>query len=139
MKLLRKIKLLAIPAIIINLMLTGMATAQANSPRRYELTSMMGNACTNSVYEAGELFAKCGIPHTGEYRQTSIDLNKYIANHEGVLVWSKEGNFADTSSDCRISPPGYSSSTLACYARTIDSRDVFTSLDLGEHIAYVDG
>ena len=36
MRLPRKVKLLAVLAIIINLMLTGMATAQADSPRRYE-------------------------------------------------------------------------------------------------------
>ena len=138
MELIRKIKLLAVPAIIINLMLTGMATAQADSTRRYELTNSLGDACIDLRHNAGVLSGSCQVPGE-EYRQTSIDLNEYIANHDGVLVWSGEGNFADTSDNCSISP-ARESAVLICLARTIDGRDVMSPpLYLGDHIAYVDG
>ena len=138
MKLQSKLKLLAIPAIIINLMPTSMATAQANLPRGFTQT------CTDLFYSAGQLSAKCRTINGG-YRTSSIDLNRYIASSNGNLVWSREGNFASTFSNCQppTSPQAYVASQtrsyLTCSARTTDGRDFTSTIVLDEHIENIDG
>lgn len=118
---------------------TSMATAQANLPRGFTQT------CTDLSYNAGQLSAKCRTIN-GEYRTSSIDLNRYIASSNGKLVWSKEGNFASTFSNCQSptsSPQAYVSSQtrsyFTCSARTIDGRGFTSTIVLDEHIENVDG
>lgn len=138
MKLQSKVKLLAVPAVIINSMLISMGTAQANSPRGFTQT------CTDIDAHKGTLSAKCRRIDR-RYRTSSIDLNSYIANHNGVLVWSRKGNYVDTTNNCQtytvtpytsnLTPLSYHS----CDARTIDGQNSYGTVTLDEHIENVDG
>ena len=130
-KLQRKIKLLAIPAIIINSMLTGMATTQANTSRGYTQT------CTNIIYKAGYLAATCRTKD-GAYRKSDIDLNNYITNKDGTLMWGREGNFAD-SSNCEVVVNNDSISNLYCYTRAVDGTKKLDTLNLDAHIENING
>ena len=128
MKFTEKLKLLAIPAIITNSMLTSVATAQASLPRGFTQT------CTDVELQAGTLFATCRTID-GREQRSSIDLNRYIANKNGDLMWSRGGNFAATSSNCETDTmTPYGSNTLSylfCSGKT--------PLALDEHIENVDG
>ena len=109
-------------------MLTGVATAQSNLPRGFTQT------CTDVELQAGTLFATCRTID-GRVRRSSIDLNKYIANKNEDLMWSRGGNFAATSNNCETSSmTPYGSNTLSylsCSGRT--------PLALDEHIENVNG
>ena len=135
MKLPGKVKLLVVPAIIINSMLTGMGTAQASS-----LSRGFTQTCTDLTYDTGEIFAKCQTID-GRYQISSISLNSYIANHDGVLVWNGEGNYVDTSSKCMVLTADRTiTSHLWCdQVKTTNGRDEFATLMLDEHIENVDG
>ena len=94
-------------------------------------------------YEAGVLSATCQTIQ-GESQSSSINLNSYISNQEKTLVWSREGNFASTSSNCRIeSATPYGSSTqtpqshLSCDVRTENGQVANAILTLDEHIENV--
>lgn len=137
MKLQSQVKLLAIPAIIINSMLIGMTTAQANSSRGFTQT------CTNIDIYKGRLFAICKMID-GRSRRSSINLNSYIANQKGVLVWSKGGKYLNTTNNCKTySATSYNStvpqSYLSCNASTRNSRNSYTILTLDEHIENING
>ena len=134
MKLPEKLKLLAIPAVIINSMLISIGTAQAYSSRGFTPT------CTDLSYKVGKLSAKCrGID--GGYRTSSVDLNKSISNQDGVLVWSKEGNYIDSSNNCQtiIADRTITSHLWCDRVKATDGQEVFATLMLDEHIENVDG
>ena len=122
MKLQRKVKLLAIPAILINSMLIGMGTAQANSSRGFTQT------CTDVDYEAGVLSATCRTIQ-GENQRSSINLGNSV-----------------TESDCTIpsaTPYGSSPQTpqthLSCNVRTRDGQVAHELVTLDDFIENVDG
>lgn len=137
MKLQSKVKLLTIPAIIINSMLIGMATAQASSSRGFTQT------CTDVIIHKGKLFAICKMID-GRSRRSSINLNSYIANRDGVLVWSEGGNYVNTTKNCKAySATPYGSlvplSYLSCNASTRNRRNSHTTLKLDKHIENING
>jgi hypothetical protein len=137
----KKVKrLFIVPALIINSMLTSMATAQASDlPRGYSQT------CQNLGYdeETGELLARCQTID-GEYQHTFIELNKYITNDEGKLVWSREGNYIYSAGNCNItnstdSLPG-ELTDLECDGVKSSNGEIWSvAIVLDEHIENVNG
>ena len=112
-------------------MLTGMATARAYTLTGYTQT------CTNIIYGAGALAAICRT-EDGAYRKSYINLDKYITNRDGTLVWGGEGNFSDTS-DCKVVVNNNSTSNLYCYTTAIDGIEKLDILNLDTHIQNING
>ncbi|NET85537.1 MAG: cyanovirin [Moorea sp. SIO1F2] len=96
---------------------------------------------------AGDFSRSCSVPHVSDselcaycytanhdLNYTCIDLNPYIENLDGNLVWQPY-NFIETCQDTYIS--GESIMNAKCQKRNGDLNE--TSIDLDEHIANDDG
>ena len=79
------------------------------------------------------LHAQCIDAH-GEYQDSEIDLNQYIANVNGTLKWKSNGNFVKSSK--KITVEG---SVLKCKTRNKFHQWHQTELDLDEKIANCNG
>ena len=86
------------------------------------------------VLDGSVLKAKCKDLN-GVFQPSAIDLNSYIANHEGKLDWALGGNFAASSSNLQFN----GASTLQALCRTSSGSEVPASINLDDCIANVDG
>ena len=125
------IELILLPTLLSSLLLTNKPTLQAN-----RLSRGYPQTCINLYYDdgIGELFARCRTID-GEYEESSIDLNKYIANEDGNLVWNKGGNYIESVDKCNITSNTNKQSRLT-YLKCIE----VSSVDGGEklHIILLD-
>jgi len=71
----------------------------------------------------------------GVFQSSAIDLDSYIANHEGQLDWALGGNFVASSSNLQFN----GASTLQALCRTSSGSEVPASINLDDCIANVDG
>ncbi|KAG9124072.1 hypothetical protein FRC07_012968 [Ceratobasidium sp. 392] len=86
-----------------------------------------------SFYMRGNnmLYAKCGNGHGG-HKDTSIDLNKCIANYNGNLACAKNGGYGGSCSGCLIHTGTY----MRCHCGPHNGTP---TIDLNSCVANYDG
>lgn len=89
--------------------------------------------CKKVSVSGSVLSASCAKIN-GEYQDTSINLDPYIANLDGKLSW-KGVNFYQTCKDTGLS----GSSTLTGKCAKINGSYIPASINLDQHIANLDG
>ena len=88
---------------------------------------------TNLTLNGSVLSADCKDKQ-GNPQHSSIDLNKYISNQDGVLCWTNGGNFA--ASAVELSLIG---ATLHAMCRKINGVFAVSSINLDERISNING
>ncbi|KAF3163092.1 hypothetical protein TWF788_001697 [Orbilia oligospora] len=97
----------------------------------------ISSKCTNLRFQNRWLVGDC-LTGSGTARiESSVYLQTKIANHEGVLEWAINGNFAASCIECSISTSG--PLTLNCKCRPTWGQHIPASLALDEHIAVYNG
>ena len=92
------------------------------------------SATSKDIHLSGaELQAKCQA-NDGSYKDSTLDLNKYIGNIEGCLEWHSAG-FADSSKDISLSGSSY----LLAKCQTSQGSYYATAINLDELVINVDG
>ena len=71
----------------------------------------------------------------GSYQPSTLNLNDYIANEDGSMVWRKGGNFWASSRGSSLTDPAI----LHAQCRKIDGNYASSQIDLDEKIANIDG
>ena len=71
----------------------------------------------------------------GTYQRSKINLNSYIANHDGKLEWAAGGNFAASCRDLKLD----GSNTLKATCKKSNGHEVTSSINLDECITNIDG
>lgn len=89
--------------------------------------------CADSSVSESTLYSVCERMD-GSLMETSIDLNPYIANIDGILMW-QEDNFIETCHSTMLSD----GSILEAECQKMDQSWMPTSIDLDEHIDNTDG
>ncbi|NER50480.1 MAG: cyanovirin [Symploca sp. SIO1A3] len=89
--------------------------------------------CYNSNVSSSTLSSSCRRID-GSINDTSINLNPYIENVDGTLVW-QPNNFIATCRNTGLTSP--SIMAAECKTRSQDWND--TSIDLDDHIANING
>ncbi|RVD88743.1 uncharacterized protein DFL_002917 [Arthrobotrys flagrans] len=96
----------------------------------------ISSQCTNIRFQNRWLVGDC-LTGSGTNRiESSVYLQTKITNHEGVLEWAINGNFAASCIDCSLST---SPLTLNCKCRPTGGQPVPASIALDEHIAVYNG
>lgn len=83
--------------------------------------------------KGNELVAECRAMD-GEWHQSAININNYIANYDGVLAWHPNGNFAASSRNMRLD-----GGTLHAESRKIDQSWISSQLNLDDKITNFNG
>jgi len=92
------------------------------------------SATSKDVHLRGaELQAKCQT-EGGSYKDSTLDLNKYIGNIEGCLEWNFAG-FADSSKDISLSGSSY----LLAKCQTSQGNYYTSAINLDELVINADG
>jgi hypothetical protein len=89
--------------------------------------------CQGSVVNGSTLSAKCQTT-SGNFVPSSINLNPYIENVDGVLKW-QSGNFIETCRSTALTGP----SIMSAQCKTRAQQWVSTKINLDEHIANING
>jgi CVNH domain len=114
--------------VLVVMLCFSLLTANAWASGKYSAT------CENIKLSGSTLSATCKTL-SGASKETSIDLNKSIANLDGSLSWDGS-NFAATSRKIALVNPN----KLAAESAKKDSKTyVPTSINVDEHIANLDG
>ncbi|XP_028416695.1 uncharacterized protein LOC114540885 [Dendronephthya gigantea] len=71
----------------------------------------------------------------GFYQPSTLNLNDYIANEDGSMVWRKGGNFWASSRNSSLTDPAI----LHAECRRIDGSYASSQIDLDQKIANIDG
>ena len=98
-----------------------------DTPGGFSLTSR------NIRLSGTELQAQCKA-EDGSYKDSSLDLNKYIGNIEGCLEWKYAG-FADSSKDISLSGSSY----LLATCQTSQGTFYNSAINLDEQIVNING
>jgi len=80
-----------------------------------------------------ELFAQCKA-EDGSYKDSSLDLNKYIGNIEGCLEWKFSG-FAGSSKAISLSGSSY----LLATCQTSEGKNYNSAINLDEQVVNING
>ncbi|EPS44262.1 hypothetical protein H072_1743 [Dactylellina haptotyla CBS 200.50] len=95
----------------------------------------ISSQCINIRLQNTWLIADC-LTGSGTTRiQSSVYLQNRITNHESVLEWQVNGNFASSCTGCTIVSPA----TLSCSCRPTGGQAVPASINLEDHIAVYSG
>ncbi|KAK6361372.1 hypothetical protein TWF730_005106 [Orbilia blumenaviensis] len=108
------------------LLASWLATAQAS----------ISSQCINLRFQNRWLVGDCLTGSGGARIESSVYLQTKIANHEGVLEWAINGNFAASCTECALS---FSPLKLNCKCRPTGGPSVPASIALDEHIAVYSG
>ena len=86
------------------------------------------SSCNNLTLDIPTLSASCrSINH--DVNRTSINLDGYIINSNGHLIWQRNGRFAKTVKNCYLWK-----STLNCQARSAGGQWLHSELNLNSRI-----
>ncbi|MEQ9552093.1 mannose-binding lectin [Coleofasciculus sp. G2-EDA-02] len=102
-------------------------------------TGQFSQTCENITINGSTLSAECET-RNGYYRTTSIKLDDYIGNLDGVLSWG-DSNFSQTCQDIGLAQLLSSREfLLAAQCEKVDGITYSQSdISLDEHIANIDG
>ncbi|MDC3962887.1 CVNH domain-containing protein [Polyangium jinanense] len=89
------------------------------------------------IFNHTNLSANCKMRNGNVHFGAHIDLNQYLANDDGRLVWRRGGNFGATCSNITVIHPQIGRMGATCRQR--NGMTVFAFIQLGEHIANIDG
>ncbi|MBH8577428.1 CVNH domain-containing protein [Nostocaceae cyanobacterium CENA369] len=95
-------------------------------------------SCANIGIEKGRILEAYCRKNNGGYTQTSINLNNYIANDEGKLVWRRNGRYIATSKNCILTSQ-HGISFLRCNTRRENGNWKLSTLNLDRRIANING
>ncbi|WP_339382171.1 CVNH domain-containing protein [Aetokthonos hydrillicola] len=87
------------------------------------------------INEGSVLEAQCP-DNNNRLGTTSIQLNNYIANIDGRLIWRRNGNFRATSRSCEI---GHNFPEMSCLSRRNNSKYVSSTIIVDERIFNING
>lgn len=91
-------------------------------------------SCADTSISGSVLTATCYRADGSTLKTSSIDLNSYIENVDGFLVWQPSNFIASCDSTIVAG-----SNTLAAQCKSRDQALQYTEVDLNEHIANIDG
>ncbi|KAK6503322.1 hypothetical protein TWF481_008345 [Arthrobotrys musiformis] len=97
----------------------------------------ISSQCINIRLQNRWLVGDCLTGSGGARIESSVYLQNRIANHEGVLEWVVNGNFAASCIECSLSTS--SVITLNCKCKPTWGQHVPASIVLDEHIAVYNG
>ena len=90
-------------------------------------------SCNNIKLDAPSLSAYCrSINH--DSNRTSINLNGYIINSNGHLIWQRNGNFSKSAKSCYLWK-----TTLNCQLRSAGGQWLHSELNLNNRISNSNG
>ncbi|MDI1446381.1 CVNH domain-containing protein [Polyangium sp. 6x1] len=113
--------------------LTGLLAAGAAEAR-----GAFEDSCDSiRIFNNTNLSANCKMRNGNVHFGAFIDLNQYIANDDGKLVWRRGGNFGATCSSISVIHPQIGRMGAICRQR--NGMTVFSFIQLGDHIANIDG
>jgi CVNH domain len=92
------------------------------------------NSCSNSTITFGTLLLADCKTRDGKMNRTAINLDRYIVNDDGSMVWRRNGHFGASCSHPDLDGP-----RLRAMCKTRDGRIAPASINLGENIANIDG
>uniref|UniRef100_C0HMD8 Cyanovirin-N homolog n=1 Tax=Didemnum molle TaxID=322843 RepID=CVNH_DIDMO len=97
-------------------------------------TGDFSKSCYGSSVSGSTLSSTCYKADGYTPNPTSINLNPYIENVDGVLKW-QPGNFIETCRNTELAGP----SLMAAQCLTRDQRLVPAEINLDDHIANING
>jgi CVNH domain len=118
------------------LTLAGTLTSDAFADGNYS------HSCRTTALLVGTVLeANCKKRDGSTHDRASINLNAYIANDNGNLVWRRDGNFKGSCGNVRLGGgiPFNGKPVLVATCLTIDGHLARPSINLDENIANIDG
>ncbi|MBD1935583.1 CVNH domain-containing protein [Funiculus sociatus] len=94
--------------------------------------------CSNITLEEGHFLEANCETNNGGRAQTGRSINNLIANRNGKLVWSRNGNYIATSQNCDVDFQS-NRTFLECDTRKSDGSWTSSTLELDRHIANING
>jgi len=101
-------------------------------------TGDFSKSCDYPEMKGSVLLSSCRRMN-GSYNNTSIDLNKYISNVNGLLKWDCSGGFIESCEKIRLSSSLKTRHTEMNADCEILGYLVEDGIDLDQHIANIDG
>jgi len=108
-------------------------------PSQAWATGDFSKSCYYSELSGSVLSSICYEADGQTENTTSIDLDLYISNVDGLLKWDSSGGFIESCEETRLASSFLTRHTEIYADCEILDYFVETSIDLDEHIANIDG
>jgi hypothetical protein len=95
-------------------------------------------SCSNITLNQGRILEADCKRRNGSTARTGINLNNYITNINGTLVWTGRGNYIATSRNCHVVYKP-NDSFLKCDVHKGNGIWISSTLNLDRHIANLNG